>query len=990
MKNKCEIFFLIILWYPLSLLSQGEANNWITTTNHYVCFNSGYPEFLIPPPSYPTGCGGWNTGTGCHFFFSFRSCSSISDAEGNLLLCGNGEVIFNAAFDTVISSLYGNINSNQCVFVPKPGKRNRYYFFTTPYVYSSVGVRYSEIDVSLNGGLGGIISINNLLLNPACQKVTAVYSSNGKEVWLLLHEYQSNAFYAYLITEEGISSNPVISNVGTIHQPPVPPSSNPQLNGSGGEMKFSANGKRLAVAIRGLGLVELFDFNTEIGIVSNPLTITLQNAASVEFSSDGTLLYISNDFNYQLAIDTSEIYQFDLLSGNQSNILNSMTKLSSFVHNTMSYLQLAPDGKIYNTNWHYPDNLSVIQNPNKTGFSCNWDFNAISNPPLYCGGNHRSLPNFFRSYLDKNILFDNLCFGDTTLICTQTNTNFDSIRWEFDDTLAGLSFSIPNQDTVYHSFSHPGSYQITLKRYRNAQLDEAKKMLYILPVVDIAFSDTLACPNDTIEVFTADNYCQFGWLNDFSTDTLFTDTIKINQLGTYWPIITNYDEYCGLLDTITIDYVEINPVLGNDTAGNCITNPYILQVEYQNGDSVFWSSGETGDSIIANFVGEYQATVFFAGCSDSDTINIGYGNLLSPDLGPDVFLCAGDSVKLFGGSFPNAEYFWSPTSDTLEQFFTTVPGLYILTVSNICGEFSDSILITALEIPVVNLGNDTTICIGDSLVLNATNPQSIYSWQDLSYDSSFTVWETNDYWVIVENQCGIATDSISIFMDFPLEINLGNDTIICQGDSLQLSIINYQLSIVNWSTGETTPEIFISDSGIYWINLENACGVFSDTIELLVSDPQFSFPDDTLGMYSGYIELSADSGWTAYFWENGETTNQTVVSDTGWFSLQVSDSLGCTTSDSVFIIDVSAIPEYENSKIRIFPNPANDELFVTNIPEKSEIFVYSLLGQSMPTKCKEEFGNAKVLNISHLHSGGYVIGIRESGKSVGKLLFIKE
>ncbi|MBT6686245.1 MAG: T9SS type A sorting domain-containing protein, partial [Bacteroidetes bacterium] len=181
-----------------------------------------------------------------------------------------------------------------------------------------------------------------------------------------------------------------------------------------------------------------------------------------------------------------------------------------------------------------------------------------------------------------------------------------------------------------------------------------------------------------------------------------------------------------------------------------------------------------------------------------------------------------------------------------------------------------------------------------------------------------------------------------------------------------------------------------SDSGIYWINLENACGVFSDTIELLVSDPQFSFPDDTLGMYSGYIELSADSGWTAYFWENGETTNQTVVSDTGWFSLQVSDSLGCTTSDSVFIIDVSAIPEYENSKIRIFPNPANDELFVTNIPEKSEIFVYSLLGQSMPTKCKEEFGNAKVLNISHLHSGGYVIGIRESGKSVGKLLFIKE
>ena len=621
---------------------------------------------------------------------------------------------------------------------------------------------------------------------------------------------------------------------------------------------------------------------------------------------------------------------------------------------------------------------------------CNYEFSSFPIPSSYCGDNIQTVPNFFRSYLDKNILFENLCFGDTTLICTQTNTNFDSIRWVYEDTLAGLSFSIANQDTIFYSFSEPGSYQITLRRYRNAQLDEVKKMLYILPVVNIAFSDTLGCPNDTIEVFANENYCQFGWLNDFSLDTLFADTIKINQSGTYWPIITNYDEYCGSLDTITVDYVEINPVLGNDTSGNCITNPYVLQVEYQNGDSVFWSNGETGDSIIANLAGEYQATVYFAGCSDSDTINIGYENLLSPDLGPDVFLCAGDSVKLFGGSFPNAEYFWSPTGDTLEQFFTTVPGLYILTVSNICGEFSDSILITALEIPVVNLGNDTTICIGDSLVLNATNPQSIYSWQDLSNDSFLTVWTTNDYWVIVENQCGQASDSIFVDFEFPLQINLGNDTTICQGDSLQLSIINYQLSIQNWSTGDTVPEIFVSDSGNYWLETQNACGIFTDTMELFVSNPQFSFPNDTLGMYSGYIELLADSGWTSYFWENGETANQTVVSDTGWFSLQVSNSLGCQASDSVFIIDVSSIPENENSKIRIFPNPANDELFVTNIPEKTEIFVYTLLGQSISINRTEEYGNTKILDISNLDSGAYFLDICESGKTVGRVLFLKE
>ncbi|MBT7394803.1 MAG: T9SS type A sorting domain-containing protein, partial [Prolixibacteraceae bacterium] len=178
--------------------------------------------------------------------------------------------------------------------------------------------------------------------------------------------------------------------------------------------------------------------------------------------------------------------------------------------------------------------------------------------------------------------------------------------------------------------------------------------------------------------------------------------------------------------------------------------------------------------------------------------------------------------------------------------------------------------------------------------------------------------------------------------------------------------------------------------GIYWINLENACGVFSDTIELLVSDPQFSFPDDTLGMYSGYIELFADSGWSTYVWENGETTNQTVVSDTGWFVLQVSDSLGCQVPDSVFIIDVSAIPKNENSKIRVFPNPANSRLFITNIPENSEISIYTLHGQAMPLSKTQNFGSTQILDISNLNAGSYFLDIRESGKNIGRILFLKE
>ena len=986
------MFGITLLFLSNKTTAQKELNHWLTTGTAHITFENDTASFVNQFVS----------------FFSGAGMSCISNQNGNLLMFCSFEQIYDASYYPMQNGygLHGGITSTQNIIIPKPENPNHYYVIVNPdFSQYTNYTTYSEVDMSLNGGLGAVTNIKNVNLGingiASTGKVTATYHTNGEDIWLLIHGAYSNAFFAFLVTEDGIPDYPIVSYTGINHIELYTNQANR------GEMKFSPDGKRLAVAVKGMNTVQLFDFDNKTGIVSNPISFTnIQTPKSVEFSMDGTILYYSNDnfpFNCSCPYDTTFIFQADLLAGDSISIVNSAYKVFwysdinayngasgvFYQFSVSSALQLAYNGSIYVLHESNNDSLYIIKYPELTGNSCEYGF-CMEIPDSFGGEFNKYLPNFFRSYLDRNILAQNLCFGDSTLLFTETNLNFDSIRWEFLDSASLQFISVSNQDSIYFVFSEPGDYEIQLYRYRNGNEDMTKKWIYILPVVDISLEDTTLCPNQTLTINAASPYVNYAWVKDSIADTTFTNNFIISQSGTYWPIITNYDEYCGSLDTITVDYVEINPVLGNDTSGNCITNPYVLQVEYQNGDSVFWSNGETGDSIIANLAGEYQATVYFAGCSDSDTINIGYENLLSPDLGPDVFLCAGDSVKLFGGSFPNAEYFWSPTGDTLEQFFTTVPGLYILTVSNICGEFSDSILITALEIPVVNLGNDTTICIGDSLVLNATNPQSIYSWQDLSNDSFLTVWTTNDYWVIVENQCGQASDSIFVDFEFPLQINLGNDTTICQGDSLQLSIINYQLSIQNWSTGDTVPEIFVSDSGNYWLETQNACGIFTDTMELFVSNPQFSFPNDTLGMYSGYIELLADSGWTSYFWENGETANQTVVSDTGWFSLQVSNSLGCQASDSVFIMDVSSIPENENSKIRIFPNPANDELFVTNIPEKTEIFVYTLLGQSISINRTEEYGNTKILDISNLDSGAYFLDICESGKTVGRVLFLKE
>ncbi len=75
-------------------------------------------------------------------------------------------------------------------------------------------------------------------------------------------------------------------------------------------MKFSTNGKRLALAVFELEFCEVFDFDNSTGVVTNPITIQLEAAEHVEFSSDGTILYIANNYHFSnISSNINSIYQ---------------------------------------------------------------------------------------------------------------------------------------------------------------------------------------------------------------------------------------------------------------------------------------------------------------------------------------------------------------------------------------------------------------------------------------------------------------------------------------------------------------------------------------------------------------------------------------------------------------------------------------------------------------------------------------------------------
>jgi len=960
MKNIKLIFTIIILLIKINVFAQKEANNWIISIDNYMSFNSGSPEMITPPP--PSWCSGWSSST-CNFFFTWRCCSSISDADGNLLLYTNGERIFTAALDTVFTGqfMHGNQQSSQCLIIPRPYYPNRYYVITTAYAVTMMGARYYEIDMTYSNGLGGIVYPSDLiLLTPSCQKVTAVYHANGKDIWLMVHEYDSNAFHAFLVTQAGITQNAVISSIGIIHTEPIPPNPYSSDHGSAGEMKFSTNGKKVAVAILGLDLFEVFDFDNETGIVSNPFSFFVENAASVEFSPDGTLAYIGNTREANYNLDTAKLYQVNMLAGDSNAIINSFLCISNSNYNAyINYLQLAPDGKIYNSCALLPptndDYMSIIQSPNTTGIACNLDSYAFMVPNSYCGsGFVDALPNFFRSYLDKNIIFENTCYGDTTLICTQTNTDFDSIRWEFEDVTVGLVFSIANQDTVYYTFSEPGSYEIILKRYRNGYLDEDKRMLYINPVINITLgNDTTICEGSELILQATDSFASFAWVNDYTSDTIFSDTAYITTQGNYWPIVTNFYEYCGSIDTINVTIHYDSLFIGNDTTA-CLTNPITLDATIDSTLSIAeeytWCNGDTTASLTATESGLYWVEVTQGSCTFYDTINIFYDEPLTFNFPDTTYVCDSIAEELSVGDIYGS-FLWSPTGETTPEIMVVNSCLYSVTASNGCGEFIDSTQVISTQTPIVNLGNDTVICSTDSILLDATSGtlSVVEVWS--TGDTTATIWVSQpaQYFVTVSNACGTVKDSIIIENDNPAIVVLGSDTIICFGDSLQIIPIISNTGNLQWSSGQTTQNITVTDENEYILTLTNACGIFSDTLYLAIQVNNFEFTQDTLFISNAdSIIINSSPNYEGYLWSTYDTTQSIYVSTLGIYSLTVTDTIGCTATDSIIVAYPFSISETSSlQNIKIYPNPVTNILTIEGLRGNEEIRVMDLLGREI-------------------------------------------
>jgi hypothetical protein len=323
----------------------------------------------------------------------FRTNTNMSDANGNLLFATNGTMVANAMGDTMLNGsglnpgtyadLYpeGLYIAQGVLALPQPNEPNVYYLLhmtiDNSVVINAEHLLLTTIDMSLDGGLGGVVSKNISLLNDELNlgHLTAVRHANGRDWWALCHKLNTNTFYRFLVTPSGIVLDGMQS-IGMVRPP------------DSGQVCFSPDGSKFAYYWRDHGL-EVFPFDRCTGLFSAPASVTYTDGelgAGAVFSPNGRFLYITDVFN---------VYQYDTEAPNLAASAIPIAHWDSTYSPSPPFAtlfdiaQLAPDGKIYIGTGNSTFALHVIHSPDSAGLTCGIEQHGITLPRYF----DNSLPN---------------------------------------------------------------------------------------------------------------------------------------------------------------------------------------------------------------------------------------------------------------------------------------------------------------------------------------------------------------------------------------------------------------------------------------------------------------------------------------------------------------------------------------------------------------------------------------------------------------------
>jgi hypothetical protein len=317
------------------------------------------------------------------------------------------------------------------------------------------------------------------------------------------------------------------------------------------------------------------------------------------------------------------------------------------------------------------------------------------------------------------------------------------------------------------------------------------------PISDIGADSIMVCGEYVISSLATSSLAnQYQWyLDNIPISNAVGSSLTLDSSGNYSLIISNQ---CGADTAYT--FVQINPLPpspnitdtgnGDFCSGDSIklfTTSYGYQYQWY---QTWWNSypiaGAYDSVYYAVETGVFSVEIIdsFNCKARSSDVWIYERPLPAVSLGFDTSICSGSTLILNPGNF--SSYLWQDNSND-SSFTVTTSGVYSLTATNSFGcAASDTIEVIINQLPSIFLGNDTTLCISQTITLDAGNIFLDYLWQDSSSSSILLVSsvnvDTSNYSVLVTDINGCSnSDTIQVIFDICAGIN----------QSLQNGIIIY-------------------------------------------------------------------------------------------------------------------------------------------------------------------------------------------------------
>lgn len=431
-----------------------------------------------------------------------------------------------------------------------------------------------------------------------------------------------------------------------------------------------------------------------------------------------------------------------------------------------------------------------------------------------------------------NFSWNTTCLNDSVAFTiTDDTAGIDSVKWYFVSPPVNGEDSSTRITGAKYRYTLPGTYTVTLKTYRNGVEDITTQAITIVPRqnIDLGQQNITICENGSITL-TAPPIPGATYTWYYLEDTVVgTNTFSATEMATYHVAING----CREIDSVNLFISPIPTLdLGPDRV-LCTGELLTLDATAQNATYV-WSTGETSPTIVASGTGgTYSVTATVDGCGDyTDNVTITFAGAPYPfNLGNDTLLCAGESVVLNANRPGATGYRWNTGSNN-PQITVRNNGTFsvFVNINNICSVV-DTIEVRYSRLRDFSLGNDTTLCQGNFVVLSADHGTGNYLWQDGSDQATYHVDSTGYYSVRVQIGRCVEMDTIRVTFQDSVRVYLGEDTVMCTGETLILKPMNAGMQF-KWQDSSSVNSFPVTQRGWYAVVAENVCNRSVDSIRV--------------------------------------------------------------------------------------------------------------------------------------------------------------